>query len=1030
MAELRSYSPTWRDRIAAALLGDTHAATQWGDFVQGLVGSTGLGATGPSAVDFTPVGMVLSGDEAVRAAQNGQYGEAALNAAGAIPGGFVMGALAKGARAAKQGENIASRIIPVYNPPAKPPRPFELDYPNGAPSDAAGNLTHDIDGRPLTAEYIAGRRLVDGSDQALQSAEIRSIGEKTTGRDITPAPQRGAGGIGNNVGRVEINRYTRLPERIVLSDKLTLPQAERVLSHEVGHVIDQAAGEIPITGLSRELKPMYDTLNTGRERTKHFTGPEHLGYKGDEIPREHMADAIRAYMTDPNYIKTVSPKTAARIREYVNNNPKLKNIIQFNSLAAMGGAGAATTAPDDAKANDMANWWESSPVVEQRGAGTEENWWESSPLVEADPSFQNDGTVGPTQWRQQAMGLNENSPLLEGAAVASGGLIEGIPVVGPYIRKALDYPAAAGAMMLADRPVTFDEALQAVRTAGKVQAEKHPYIDTAAKITGGVAGTVPMMMAAPAAFGMGGGGLLARSAASAVTGAGLGAADSGVRSDFDPEAMGLGGGAGFLLGGVGPVAGQTIGTGVRKIANAMASRSAAKTAGMAPSALQYLNKAATRDGLDAPALQQRLADLGPNAMLMDVSPNLMGAAGALANHPGEAQTIIKSALAQRQAGANQRVISGLDEALGPAVNPRAVNETIRQGQRDLSPAYAESFRDALPVDTTVLASELDKQAFQMRGPAQKAAREVRSWLNIPQGDALDSNPYTLLQTRNAIDGKLATETDPQAIAVFTNARKQVDDALARNVPGIKMADAQFQELARQNEGLRIGVKALDSGREALRPDELRQAIVEGVNPEGLMVGPSAQTFRMKQAARADIDRQVGTKANDVVALKNVLKGEGDWNRDRIGMLFGQDRADKAISLLDREAHFANTNNAVTGNSFTQARAAAQKDLFPADAPAFGLKEAYAAGGLRGAARSAGTRAFDKIAQAVIDSGMDIRNVHLGEALAGNREAVVHALAQLQRQPDISPQVRRLVQAMMLERGMRVGEDVRGLLSGF
>ncbi|WP_312467362.1 hypothetical protein [Brucella sp.] len=134
----------------------------------------------------------------------------------------------------------------------------------------------------------------------------------------------------------------------------------------------------------------------------------------------------------------------------------------------------------------------------------------------------------------------------------------------------------------------------------------------------------------------------------------------------------------------------------------------------------------------------------------------------------------------------------------------------------------------------------------------------------------------------------------------------IDDSLAQHVPGIKMADAQFRELARQNEGLRIGVKALDSGREALRPEELQQEVLDGVNPEGLMVGPSAKTFRMQQAARADIDRQIGTKANDLVALKNIIKGEGDWNRDRMGMLFGQDRTKDALDLLDRDALFATT----------------------------------------------------------------------------------------------------------------------------
>ncbi|SBW15249.1 hypothetical protein BR10RB9215_C12098 [Brucella sp. 10RB9215] len=228
----------------------------------------------------------------------------------------------------------------------------------------------------------------------------------------------------------------------------------------------------------------------------------------------------------------------------------------------------------------------------------------------------------------------------------------------------------------------------------------------------------------------------------------------------------------------------------------------------------------------------------------------------------------------------------------------------------------------------------------------------------------------------------------------------------------------------------VGVKALDSGREALRPDELRQAIVEGVTPEGLMVGPSAQTFRMKQAARADIDRQVGTKANDVVALKNVLKGEGDWNRDRIGMLFGQERADKALSLLDREARFANTNNDVTGNSFTAARSAAQKELFPSDASSFGVREAFAAGGVRGAARNLGTRGLDRLVGVLADSGVDARNAGLGEALAGNKQAIINALDQLQSSKDISPQMQRLIQAMMLERGIKAGESAQGLLTRF
>ena len=53
-----------------------------------------------------------------------------------------------------------------------------------------------------------------------------------------------------------------------------------------------------------------------------------------------MAEAVRGYMLDPNYLKTVAPKTAARIREYVNGNPALNKTIQFNSLAGVGSFGA------------------------------------------------------------------------------------------------------------------------------------------------------------------------------------------------------------------------------------------------------------------------------------------------------------------------------------------------------------------------------------------------------------------------------------------------------------------------------------------------------------------------------------------------------------------------------------------------------------------------------------------------------------------------------------------------------------------
>lgn len=107
------------------------------------------------------------------------------------------------------------------------------------------------------------------------------------------------------------------------------------MAHETAHAIDYNTfgQKIPTDGLQKELAQLYSDLNSSMRVAPGKIGatPQINGYRGDDVSREYMAEAIRAYMRDPNYIKTVAPKTAARIREYVNTNPNLNRVIQFNS---------------------------------------------------------------------------------------------------------------------------------------------------------------------------------------------------------------------------------------------------------------------------------------------------------------------------------------------------------------------------------------------------------------------------------------------------------------------------------------------------------------------------------------------------------------------------------------------------------------------------------------------------------------------------------------------------------------------------
>lgn len=256
---------------------------------------------------------------------------------------------------------LASRSASIYNPPIKSPRPFEADYPSGASSDVAGRLTKDIDGRDLTAGVVVGRRTLGGADEALTPAQLDAAAKATLGESPSQVPASAL--PRNTVGAYGDARGPDGPERWIHILKDLEPAARaKVTFHEFGHALDDLAGTIRTKGLSRELRDVYNSLNNptrnaagtdavafnGTGRTRPWS-PKESGYKGDDVEREYVAEALRAYMTDPNYLKTVAPKTAATIRKFVNDNPRLNRFIQFNSIVIPVGIGAANGDSGDAQ---------------------------------------------------------------------------------------------------------------------------------------------------------------------------------------------------------------------------------------------------------------------------------------------------------------------------------------------------------------------------------------------------------------------------------------------------------------------------------------------------------------------------------------------------------------------------------------------------------------------------------------------------------------------------------------------------------
>ena len=272
---------------------------------------------------------------------------------------FLGGNATRGMEAVERGaghpNTLAAPTVNIYDPPTMPMRPFEADYPperypNGPPIDEQGRLTHDIDGRPLNpnAPFIVGRRNLGGLEKAINPGDYDALRAYLTTQDlgeIEPGTARSG-----PAGHLLASRATGKPARIELRSDLSDDDRPRVYAHEIAHAIDRTA--VPFAGvpqdaayspaldakLRHQFGQIYNDLNNPDEAMRGVTlprdlqfNPDDLNYPSDQWAQEYGAEALRAYMANPNYMKSVAPDVARRLRAYINPHPELSKIIQFNS---------------------------------------------------------------------------------------------------------------------------------------------------------------------------------------------------------------------------------------------------------------------------------------------------------------------------------------------------------------------------------------------------------------------------------------------------------------------------------------------------------------------------------------------------------------------------------------------------------------------------------------------------------------------------------------------------------------------------
>jgi hypothetical protein len=505
-----------------------------------------------------------------------------------------------------------------------------------------------------------------------------------------------------------------------------------------------------------------------------------------------------------------------------------------------------------------------------------------------------------------------------GSSVANSsatGFVNGIPIIGPMLNSGLDRAQAAIMSLASDKP--YSEALKTVqaREAGDVAA--HPTANLLGGIGGGVAGTVPLVAAAPEAFGIGAGNLLARAGMGALSGAALGGSDSAIRSGGDLNSIIHGAKIGAATGAGAVGLGSALGWAGGKVLNMLSGTSAPA---------REVGNMLAGAGLSPQDARTALNRLGPSGTLADIDPALTTEAGALAARGGATTSLMKNSMRTRAAGADDRASQLMTSALGPKPDLTAATEAIENDAATRAgPAYAAG-RNGVPLDVTPVLASIDSQLPNASGGVANVLNTVKGYLTNKVASAGNptgllvpkDDPASVLQARQALDDliqkmPLDTSAGRNAMRTASGLRGQLDTVVKSN-PSFAHGDAIYSQAMGVRDALQSGV---DVFKRATRPEDMARTI-QGMTP------PELDAFR--QGARVAIGDAMENTTRGEAAGAQSMFGRGTANRAKLDLLFPN--ASDVFDALHSEATMRGTERSILGQSVTAERQAAMKRWSP------------------------------------------------------------------------------------------------------
>ncbi len=600
------------------------------------------------------------------------------------------------------------------------------------------------------------------------------------------------------------------------------------------------------------------------------------------------------------------------------------------------------------------------------------------------------------------------------ASALAGGIISGLPLVGPPLKAGLEEGIAQLEHGLYGRPLK--EVRDRIALQDETMNRERPKMTGGGKLAGGVMGLLLVAQAAPSLlFGAPEAGMATQVSRGALSqgliGAGQNAEEQVIKDrpagdvirspgSVDPVEVAQAGARGAATGAVAGPVGDLIGMAAGSAGRAAYKATHRPPTGVSRGAAKVLEPALAADADVAPVVSD-LQRFGPDAKLIDAGPSTMQVGQGVSAVPGEPRSVIFKALNDREAGAPARIQSALDNNFGAETAPQTTVEILKGLRRAEGQMLQPVYKNAGPVDVQAVVDAIDKALGPggAVGPEAVALRTIRRHFLTagpigPNGQrmlVLKSNAPHLQKVKEVIDDLINYGSQPMGLTSSASQRSEgalkmvrglLNDEMRNQVPGygdvmdrMSLASKVIEEY---NKGLNDEVLA--GGKGAVHPRDFKAGWDQ--------LPPDLQEA-LRYGTRADIERILygGQSSNPRLGLNRLIGGgEPAWRRSKLETVFGQGPAEQVAQAAEREKRFFDTKSKVVDNSQTDARAAGRDALAPTAKEGVGPAISFGVGGLPGVAGYGVAKAAGKGISGVVNAGRRARNLSVAEALTARDPA--------------------------------------------